>query len=376
MTADPASAPTSSPSPLAWLNRFGLMVREVTHEDRSWLHIQHATLLANTSPSDEERTVHVSDTLGIRVRYDKFPQFVKALQTVLTVVGGTAPPPDFAALADRYRFAENADAPSQRNVTLARLFAALAAEGGATDSKFLRDLDRVVAEYHPELVWKHWGVGAPSRTGRGVEATAKTLLLEHFHALCALDDAALDRRVEEHRAPLIEGEPPSDPSVVDREYAIASEILTSIWTAMPHLDPRTAQDGASAGRATTVAVYPTVTAQGQAARLVVQRLPEGSSSRHDAPTLDAVERLATHLREMRCRRRDESRGAERGMFLRPDDAEPVLRKALRIAGLDATKAEGFFKFLDQRAGRAGADVGPKNRDQRRRAERQKRKGRS
>lgn len=377
MTTDPASPPPASfPGLPAYLARFGLLVREETHEGRVWLHLHHVHDVTEGEPREgEEREFQIPAITGINVRFDEFPAFVASLMRVATVAGGITPLPDFAALADQYRFAENADHPCQRNITLARLFAALAAEGDARDSKFLRTLDRVVAEHHPDLAWKHWGAGAPSRTGRGVEATAKTFLIERFHDLCALDDAALDRLVEEHRAPLLAGEPASDPSAVDRVYVIAAEILTSISTAMPHLDPHAAQGGASDARATTVAVHPTVDAHGRPAKLVIRRLPDGGGTVHGAHAPDTVERLAVQLREMRQARSNETRAVERGMFLRPDDVEAVLRKALRIAGLEPSKVEGFFKYLDQRTRRTGAEVVPQNRDQRRRAARAQRKGR-
>lgn len=378
MSTDPASPPPASfPGLPAYLARFGLVVREVMHEGRVWLHLHHVHDVTEGEPREgEERQFKVPAITGINVRFDEFPTFVANLMRVATVAGGITPRPDFAALADQYRFAENADAPSQRNITLARLFAALAAEGDVQDSKFLRALDRIVAEHHPDSAWKQWGAGAPSRTGPGFEATAKTFLVERFHALTTLDDAALDQLVEQHRAPLLAGETASDPTAVDREYAIAAEILTSISTAMPHLDSHAAQAGASDARARTVAVLPTVDAHGRLAKLVIRRLPDGGGTVHGAHTPDTVGRLASHLRAMRRTRNAEARGAVSGMFLRPDDAEPVLREALQIAGLDAETVKGFFKFLNQRAKRAGTDAVLTNRDQRRRAEKATRKGQS
>jgi hypothetical protein len=80
-------------------------------------------------------------------------------------------------------------------------------------------------------------------------------------------------------------------------------------------------------------------------------------------------------RSARCAGRGalEARGEPQETFLRPDDAEAVLRMALRFAGLEPSKAEGVFKFLDMQAKRNGAADTAGNRDRRRRAQKEKRK---
>jgi hypothetical protein len=95
-------------------------------------------------------------------------------------------------------------------------------------------------------------------------------------------------------------------------------------------------------------------------------VPDGVARWRGPSAPEAVEALATHLRQRHAARCAEHGPDAAHALLCPDDAEPVLRKALRIAGLEASKVEGFFKFLDRRSTRNGTAEPTKNRDQRRR----------
>lgn len=375
----PPQAPAAGTAPPdllpAWIHptpTVSVVVHEEMSDGRSWIRLQHASPEKEPVPGNEEVFFAFDGVDGLRVRFDAMPTFVTELQQLVTRLVGITPAPDFAALADRYRFVETPAEPCQRNVTLAHLFAALAASGDAKDSSFLRDLDRVVAKHHASTDRPAWGAGAPSRLGRGVEATGKIQLVDGYHRLLALDDEALDERVAEQRTRRVSDPHSPELPPVDRDDVIAFDLLALVVTAMPHLDPDAHATNSPVVRPTTVATHDVVDAQGQRSKLVIKRVPDG-----DGPVLGplapgGVARLASHLREMRRTRNDDARGTLPGMFLRPDDMEPVLRKALRIAGLDATAAEGFFKFLDQRSRRSGSESVTKNRDQRRREKKSRR----
>jgi hypothetical protein len=348
------------------LPQTSVLLHEVRRDDRVWVRLRHVSPRDGAPPPDEGEVDVVFDRVeGLCIRVDRYPAFVAELQRIATELTGFASEPDFAALAARYRHVENHSAPSQRNVTLARLFGALAAEGDANDSEFLRELDRVVARHHPKLDATGWGEGAPSRAGRGVEASAKTRLMDQFHQLCALDPAALDALVAEHLAGRsVDASSPHPP--VDAAYALAAQILGAIHDVMPHLDPAVTARGETVGRLDTLAMLPARDDEGRPAKLVVRRVPDGVARWRGPAAPEAVEALAMYLRQRHAARCAEDGPDAAHALLRPDDAEPVLRKALRIAGLEASKVEGFFKFLDRRSTRNGTAEPTKNRDQRRR----------
>ena len=363
----PAPSFTASPPGVLpeWIRlpQTSVLIHEARVDDRAWVRLRHvSTRDGRPTPDEGEVDVVFDPVEGLCIRMDRYPAFVAELQRIATELTGFASEPDFAALAARYRHVESHRAPSQRNVTLARLFEALAAEGDAPDSEFLRELDRVVARHHPGLESPQWGEGAPSRAGRGVEASAKTRLVDHFHGLCALEPAALDALVAEHLAAGSLDSSTEHPSV-DAAFVLAAEILRKIHDVMPHLDPAVEDNAA---HLETLAMVPTVDAQGHLAKFVVRRVPDGAVTWRGPRGPGEVAPLAAYLRQRRTAREAEHGPARAQALLHPDDAEPVLRKALRLAGLEATKVEGFFKFLDRRSTRTGTAVPTKNRDQRRR----------
>jgi hypothetical protein len=361
---DTETPPPSSAAPISWSNplpmfltNHGLLLQEVRAEGRSWILLRNASPRSTPPPPGVEGTVFdVPDSAGIQVRFDRFPSFAEQMTRLSTVVCGITPKPNFETLATQYRYVESANNPCQRNITLGHLFSALAAEGDKTDSPLLRALDRLVKEHQPDADWAQWGSGAPSRAGRGLEATAKIELIEQFRALCALDRAGLDQLVERHRTPFMLDVPAEAEGSVDHAHVVASLLLHWIQTAMPHLNSHATVGSPD----TTVCAYRTLDSRGNPAVLTIQRVGAGDDGAPRARAPGPEEELATHLRDL------QQRPGHTHALLLPDDAEPVLRKGLRLAGLDATSVEGFFKFLDRRSTRTGTAEPTKNRDQRRR----------
>ena len=355
----PSSAvPTFVSSPLpAFFTRHGLIVREEITGGRSWILLHHGTPRSTPPPPGVEGTMFdVPASPGIQLRFDRFPLFATQMARLSTLVCGITPKPDFESLAIQYRYVECADDPCQRNVTLAHLFSALAAEGNVTDSPLLRALDRLVKEHQPDADWAQWGGGAPSRAGRGLEATAKIELLDRFRALCALDPADLDQLVTQHQTAFTVDEPAEAEGAVDHAHVVAAMLLHWIRTAMPHLNAHSTAGSPD----TTVCAYRTLDSRGNPAVLTFQRVGAGDDGTPRARSPGPVAELASHLRDLH------QRPGHTHALLLPDDAEPVLRKALRLAGLDANAVEGYFKFLDRRSERTGTAEPTKNRDQRRR----------